>query len=227
MEDAKRQLQDRIFKALEKIPPHIQVCAAAKLREVWEIESAIECGISHIGMNYVQETKEKKPTVLGTASWSFLGKLQSNKISGIVPLFDTIESVDDLEKLILLSKYCNKFKKKIRVLIEINIAKEPQKSGIFPEHLEDFVSEMEGANFHQIHTEGLMTMGPSTASKKEYETMFTAMRCLFEKKKSWSTLSMGMSDTWEIAVACGATRVRLGTVLFGERTISPSKIVPI
>jgi hypothetical protein len=155
----------------------------------------------------------------------FIGHLQSNKVNKCLELFDTIDSVDSVKLLKRISNTALQQERTIHVLLEINTSGETQKHGFLPDQLDE-ISEC--FNLPSISIEGLMTVGPFTADKEKIRDSFIQLRTLRKKinqsviQSDMMELSMGMSGDYEIAVEEGSTMIRLGTVLFGER--SPYKI---
>ncbi len=217
-------ISDRVRKVLAEIPPHVSVLAAAKTRSVDEIRDAIEGGICLVGQNYVQEA-QRAIEALGrdAAAWHMIGHLQRNKAKAAVRLFDAIETVDSVRLAETIDRESAKVGRVLPILIEINSAREPQKSGVFPEEATDLIRKIAG--LPSIRIEGLMTMGPLVDEPEEIRPFFAETKRLFDKitglripNVGMRVLSMGMSDSFGIAIEEGATLVRLGTVLFGPRS---------
>ncbi len=196
--------------------------AAAKARQPAEVLEAVAAGIKIVGENYVQEAEKAYQVVGRRAKWHFIGRLQKNKVKKAVQLFDMIETVDSVAIAREIDKRCAQIGKIMPVLIEVNIGREPQKSGVFPENAASLVREI--SVLHNIKVAGLMTIGPATDSAEESRAGFKEMRRLFEKLKQFDLpgvamtyLSMGMTDSYQVAIEEGANIVRLGTRLFGTR----------
>ncbi len=216
-------IADRVGKVLAGIPSHVSVLAAAKTRSVDEIRAAIEGGIRLVGQNYVQEA-QRAIEALGrdAAEWHMIGHLQRNKAKAAVRLFDTIETVDSVRLAEAIDREAAKVGRVLPILIEVNSAREPQKSGVLPEEAADLVRTIAG--LPSIRIEGLMTMGPLVDDPEEIRPFFAETKRLFDEiaglripDAGMRVLSMGMSDSFGIAIEEGATLVRLGTVLFGPR----------
>jgi len=217
-------LVERIRKLLAAIPPHVEVLAAAKTRTPDEVRAAIDAGIRLIGQNYVQEATAAIETIgRDAAQWNLIGHLQRNKAKLAVRLFDAIETVDSVRLAAAIDREAAKIDTVLPILIEINSAREDQKSGVVPEDAEAVIREI--AAFSSIQIDGLMTMGPFVPDPEEIRPYFAETRRLFDRiaalgipNVEMHTLSMGMSDSYRVAIDEGATRVRLGTVLFGPRS---------
>ncbi len=215
-------IKQNVNQILSELPEGVQLVAAAKTRVPEEILEAIEAGIKIIGENYVQETERAYEVVNNKAKWHFLGHLQKNKVKKAVKIFDMIETVDSVEIAKEINKRCAQIDKTMPVLIEVNIGREKQKSGILPENTEQLAKEISA--FPHIRVMGLMTMGPLSGNPEDSRPYFVELKKLFEKIKKLNLpdiemrhLSMGMTNSYKIALEEGANIVRIGTKIFGER----------
>jgi len=215
-------ISENVKKILEELPEGVELVAAAKARTPEEILKAVEAGVKIIGENYVQEAGEAFKLVGHRAKWHFIGHLQTNKAKKAVELFDLIETVDSVKLAREIDKRCNALGKVIPILIEINSGREPQKFGVFPEEAESFIKEI--AQFENLRVKGLMTMGPAFGDPEKARPYFIETRKAFEKIKSLDTpnvemkyLSMGMTNSYQVAIEEGANIVRIGTKIFGPR----------
>jgi pyridoxal phosphate enzyme (YggS family) len=211
-----------IKQILGEIPEGVQLEAAAKTREPREILEAIDAGVKIIGENYVQEAERAYRETGGKAEWHFIGHLQKNKVKKAVEIFDMIETVDSLELAKEIDQRCGQSGKVMPVLIEINSGREAGKAGVDPEDAETLIRETAGLK--HIRVEGLMTMGPAVSHPEEARRYFRETKELFEKLKALAIpgvemkyLSMGMTDSYRVAIEEGANIVRLGSRIFGER----------
>ena len=205
-----------------QLPAGVEVVAATKARRVDELKQAIEAGIKIVGENYVQEAGDKFKVIGRVVQWHFIGHLQRNKVKQAIEIFDMIETLDSLKIAQEIDKACKLKDKVLPVLIEINCAREEQKFGLFPEDAESLIKEFH--QFRYIKVLGLMTMGPNLFNPEELRPYFRETRQLYERIKSLNLpnvemkyLSMGMSDSYQIAIQEGANLVRIGTVIFGKR----------
>lgn len=208
---------------LNELPPDVKLVAAAKTRKPQEILEAIEAGVNIIGENYVQEAERAFQVIGNKAEWHFIGHLQRNKVKKAVELFDMIETVDSLEIAREINKRCTGIGKTMPVLIEINSGRESQKSGVFPEEAEQLISDI--STLENIRVMGLMTMGPLSGSPEESRPYFIETKKVFDRIKALDLpkvemkyLSMGMTDSYPVAIEEGANIVRIGSKIFGERT---------
>ena len=214
-------IKENVKKILSELPEGVELVAAAKTRTAEEILEAINAGIKIIGENYVQEAS-KTQSAIGDVKWHFIGHLQKNKVKKAVEIFDMLETVDSPELAGEIDKRCSQISKLMTVLIEINSGREKQKSGVFPEDAENLIREI--SNFKSIKIAGLMTMGPRFGSPEATRPYFVETKKLFEKIKNLNIpnvemkyLSMGMTNSYKVALEEGANMVRIGTLIFGER----------
>jgi len=215
-------IREKIEKILREIPDGVILIAATKGRTSEEINEAIEAGIEIIGENYVQEAEKKFKIIGRKVKWHMIGHLQTNKVKKALEIFDMIETVDSEKLAREIDKEAKKRNIVFPVLIEINSGREKQKSGVFPEDAEKLIYEI--SNYENIKIEGLMTMGPFVKNPEDIRPYFRLTKELFEKFKNLNLpnvemkyLSMGMSDTWKIAIEEGANIIRIGTAIFGPR----------
>ena len=221
------KIRENIHSILRRLPAEVTFLAAAKKRTAGEIKEAVDAGIQWIGMNYIQEAKKKQSQLMGLKQikWSMIGALQKNKVKLAVRLFDRIETLGDVSLAKMLNQHAIQEKKSLSVFIQINIAEEPQKNGVHPQALMALLKNLK--DFENLHIEGLMTMGPKTDKPEELSPHFQRAKALFEEAKSIQQanldlrfLSMGMSASYELALAEGANYLRLGTAIFGPRPSS-------
>ncbi|MBW1920994.1 MAG: YggS family pyridoxal phosphate-dependent enzyme [Deltaproteobacteria bacterium] len=215
-------IKERVRKILAELPEGVILVGAAKTRTPEEILEAVEGGLEVVGENYVQEA-EKAIAVTGSrVKWHMIGHLQTNKAKKAVRIFDMIETVDSIKLAREIDKACAKLGKKMPVLIEINSGEEPQKSGVMPDEATSLIKQI--STLENIRVMGLMTMGPFAGDPEEARPYFQKTKRLFDKLKEENIpnvemryLSMGMSNSYSVALEEGANMVRIGTKLFGER----------
>lgn len=215
-------LKKAVKEILNTIPADVLLVAAAKTRSLEEVQAAIEAGVTHIGYNYLQEALPIIQSIGTRAEWHFIGHLQRNKAKVVVQNFDMVETVDSLRLAQTLERHCANLGKKMPILIEINSGRESNKTGILPKDVDAFIQQINTLEHLQI--EGLMTMGPRFGDPEESRPYFKATREAFERLAAKNIpnvemryLSMGMSNSYQIAIEEGANIVRIGTKLFGER----------
>jgi hypothetical protein len=207
----------------EEIPAGVTVVAAVKTRSPEEISQAIAAGIRVVGENYVQETLQAHQAVKDAVQWHFIGHLQTNKVRKIVDICDMIQTVDSLHLAREIDKRSALIGKMMPVLIEINSGREPQKTGVMPESARDLVWKISGLS--NLSIQGLMTMGPLAGDPEEARPFFVETRRIFEELKGekipkveMKFLSMGMTNSYRVAIQEGSTMVRIGTRIFGPRS---------
>jgi pyridoxal phosphate enzyme (YggS family) len=220
---ASELIKQNIAKLLAALPDGVEVVAAAKTRTPEEVLEAVQTGIKIIGENYVKEAKEAYELVGKRAKWHFIGTLRKHNVrKTMLEIFDMIESVDSLEIAREIDRKCAQIGKIMPILIEVNSGREPQKSGVLPEDVERLVREISGLK--NIKVMGLMTMGPRFGNPADFRPYFAETRKIFEKIKGLKLpnvemkyLSMGMTNSYQVALEEGANIIRIGTRIFGER----------
>ena len=215
-------IKQNIKKILSELPDGVELVAAAKTRQPEEILEVVKSGVRIIGENYVQEAEKAYEVVGNRAKWHFIGRLQKNKVKKAVRIFDMIETVDSLKIAKEIDERCAQIGKIIPVLIEVNSGREKQKSGVFPEDTEQLVREI--SCLQNIRVMGLMTMGPRFGNPEDSRPYFVETKKIFDRVKKLNLpnvdmkyLSMGMTNSYKIALEEGANIVRIGTRIFGER----------
>ena len=203
-------------------PDSVRLVAVSKTVAADTVKEAIEAGVTILGENYVQEARDKfKALVEYPVSWHFIGHLQSNKAKYAVRLFDLIHSVDSLKLAVELDKQAAKVDKIQQILVQVNISAEDTKSGIPTDEAPRLISEV--SRLKNLAVKGLMTMPPYFYQPEKVRPFFAALRELRDRMEhaqpnlSLTELSMGMTGDFEVAIKEGATLVRIGTAIFGER----------
>ena len=220
------RLKERIREtadACQRPAASIRLVAVSKTKSAEVVAEAIKAGVTHLGENYIQEAKEKINTLATyPATWHFIGHLQSNKAKYAVRLFDLIHSVDSLKLAQELDKYAKKNDKVQAILIQVNVAREDSKSGVYLEDTLQLLREV--SRLENIEVKGLMTMPPYFNAPEKVRPFFAALREFRDQIKkeaipniSMDELSMGMTGDFETAIEEGATMVRIGTAIFGDR----------
>jgi len=217
-------ISDRIRSIQASLPSDVSLVAAAKTRSSEQVREVLDWGIQIIGHNYVQEAQGMIEQLgRDAATWTMIGHLQRNKVALAVSLFDSIQSVDSLRLAEAIDRECAKVGRMMPILIEVNAANEPHKSGIVPEDAFDLVRKV--ARLESIQVQGLMTLGPQVADPENLRPYFRQTRDLFDRIAAeeipgveFSILSMGMSDSYWVAIEEGSTMIRLGTTIFGPRS---------
>ena len=207
---------------VNRSPDSVKLLAVTKTVSPSAIEKAMEAGIMDFGENYVQEAREKIPLLRKEVRWHMIGRLQTNKAKYAVNLFDYIHSVDRLELAEELNKRLEKTGRKMNILIEVNVSGEETKSGVPANQAIDLVKSI--ASLKHLSVKGLMTMAPYSDNPENARPFFAALRNLKHdiiqegiEGIAMEELSMGMTDDFEVAIEEGATIVRIGRAIFGER----------
>ena len=215
-------IKENVKRILNELPQGVELVAAAKTRTADEVSEAINAGVKNIGENYLQEAEDVFKLIGKKARWHFIGHLQKNKVKKAVEVFDIIETVDSYDLAKEIDKRCGQISKVISVLIEINSGREPQKFGVLPENVEEIIRQI--SCLKNIKIMGLMTMGPRFGNPEDSRPYFIETKKTFEKIKALDLenvqmryLSMGMSNSYRIAVDEAANIVRVGSRIFGKR----------
>jgi len=201
----------------------IRLVAVSKTVPAEVVKEAIEAGATDLGENYIQEAREKiSALAMYPAIWHYIGHLQSNKAKYAVRMFDLIHSVDSLKLAKELDKHAAKIDKIQPILLQVNVAKEDSKSGVYVEDTLRLLKEI--GTLENISVKGLMTMPPYFNAPEKVRPFFAALRELRDRIKNegiphiaMDELSMGMTGDFETAIQEGATIVRIGTAIFGAR----------
>ena len=215
-------IKQNVNRILAELPQGVELVAAAKTRSPAEVLEAVEAGVRIIGENYVQEAEEAYESIGDRVKWHLIGHLQRNKVKKAASLFDMIESVDSAQIAAEIDKHCARIGKTMPVLIEVNSGHESQKSGVPPEDTEGLIRRI--ATLNNVRIEGLMTMGPRFGNAEDSRPCFTGTMRLFQQIKGLNIpnvqmkyLSMGMTNSYRIAIEEGANIVRLGSSIFSVR----------
>jgi PLP dependent protein len=215
----RRRMEEACARAGRKASS-VSLVAVSKTHGPEQVREAAECGMAVFGESRIQEAVAKIPLCPGNLSWHMVGHLQRNKVRAAVPLFDMIHSVDSARLLEAIDLACGDAGKTMPVLIEVNVSGEGSKYGLPPDEVPPV---LEAANrLTRASVVGLMTMPPFTEDVEKARPHFRRLR---ELRDEWSArmniplpeLSMGMTHDFEIAIEEGATWIRVGTALFGER----------
>lgn len=215
-------IRENVQALLAELPPGVELEAAAKGQPPEKIVEAIEAGVKIIGENYVQEALAAQAIIGRAVRWHFIGHLQKNKVKKAVEIFDLIETVDSFELALEIEKRAEAAAKVMPVLIEVNSGREPQKFGVWPEKVIDLACQI--VKLPHLRFMGLMTMGPLAGDPEEARPYFRETRLLFEELKRLNLpnselryLSMGMTNSYRVAIEEGANLIRIGTKIFGPR----------
>jgi hypothetical protein len=195
----------------------VTLVAVSKTKPAEDIETLYKLGQHDFGENYVQELVEKEAALPKDIRWHFIGHLQSNKVKYIAPFVHLIHGVDSFNLLKEINKQALKNNRIINCLLQVHIAKEETKFGLDENELHQLYQSHEFRELKNIHVIGLMGMASFSDDQELVRNEFRNLKKTFDSNAQLSTLSMGMSGDYKIAIEEGSTMVRIGSLLFGER----------
>jgi PLP dependent protein len=211
---------------LEEIEPyHAKLIAVSKTKPKEDILEVYQAGQRLFGENLVQELVEKYKSLPKDIEWHLIGHLQTNKVKAIAPFVSLIHSVDSLKLLEEIDKQAEKNNRVVDCLLQIFIASEETKFGLNPDELYNLLTSVELSRMEHVRIRGLMGMATNTDDEAKVESEFSYLQTLFGHVKeeifkgapTFNELSMGMSSDYKIALKHGATLIRVGSMIFGER----------
>jgi len=219
------RVRERIAEAARRVgrdPAEVTLVAVSKTKPVELVEMAYNLGVTDFGENRVQEALPKIAHLHAPAvRWHLIGHLQSNKAGKVVEPFFCIHSVDSLHLAQRLSRYAQEAGKRLSLLLQVNVAGEASKEGMVPSEVPELARQI--AALPALAIEGVMTIAPLVENPEEVRPVFRELRRLRDRLRAevtvsdWRHLSMGMTDDYEVAIEEGATIVRVGRAIFGER----------
>jgi len=212
----------------DEIPSHVEIIAVSKTMTVSAIQEAYLSGQRAFGENKVQELLEKQRVLPADIQWHLIGHLQTNKVKQVVPVVHLIHSVDSLKLLTTIDNEAGKIGRCVDCLLQVRIAKEETKYGLTMENIQQILDSEMFANCANIRIRGLMGMATFTDDMEQVKHEFLELAAHFKhikdrwfsKDNAFRELSMGMSGDYPVALACGATMVRIGSIIFGVRNYS-------
>lgn len=208
------------------LPSTVTLVAVSKFHPLEAIQEAYETGQRVFGESRVQELVEKQRLLPADIEWHLIGHLQTNKVKQVVPFISLIHSVDSLKVLQEINKEAARIGRVVPCLLQVHIADEESKFGFSPEACIDLVCSGQLLDYRNVSIRGLMGMATFTDDRAQVEREFKSLKQLFDTLKqthfpsdpTFSVLSMGMSDDYPLAVQTGSTMVRVGSLIFGNRT---------
>ena len=205
----------------QKLPNEVVLVAVSKTKPNADLQEAYDAGQRVFGENKVQEMVAKQEALPNDIEWHLLGHLQSNKVKYIVPFVALIHSVDSLKLLLEINKEAAKIDRVIHCLLEVRIAREETKFGLTFKDVEDLLSGAEYPMMKHIRIDGLMGMASNTDDEAIVSAEFSALNKFYQHTKqqghAFTTLSMGMSGDYPLAIAAGSNMIRVGSAIFGSR----------
>lgn len=221
LKDVQEKIQKAVVKA-DRNPQEVQLIAVTKTVEPEVVERAIELGVTHVGENKVQELTRKYEIIGDKVKWHMIGHLQKNKVKYIIDKVALIHSLDSYELAEEINKRAKQIGRVMQCLLQVNVSGEESKYGIDPKDVDELLHRI--SLLKHIEIVGLMTMAPYTDEPEEVRVFFEKLKQLsndiMEKKIhniKMHYLSMGMSNDFEVAIEEGASLVRIGSKIFGER----------
>ncbi len=216
-------IQSNLNNIKEILPEHVTLVAVSKTKPVSDLMQAYESGQRIFGENKIQEMADKYEEMPKDIQWQMIGHVQTNKIKFMAPFVNLIHGVDSLKLLQEINKQALKNNRIIDCLLQIYIAEEESKFGLNENELNELLSSSELKEFKNIRILGLMGMATFTENQNQIKKEFTYLKSIFDSIKEknelefFSTISMGMSGDYQIAIECGSTMVRIGSSIFGGR----------
>lgn len=223
LQDIRRKIETTAIQC-GRDPAAIRLVAVSKRFPAASIMEAIRAGQLLFGENYIQEAVQKKAEIGNRAAFHFIGHLQSNKVKAAVQTFQMIETVDRFKLAVALDKELKLQGRNMDILVQVNIGQEPQKSGVLPHDTENLLSQI--IPLSNLMVRGLMAIPPSAEDPEQTRPYFRALRLLADEMRGKKLfydnahveLSMGMSSDYPVAIEEGATLIRVGTAIFGNRS---------
>lgn len=218
-------ITSEIIRLRKLLPPGVKLCAVSKFHPAEAILEAYQAGQRCFGESRVQEFLEKESKLPSDIEWHFIGHLQTNKVRPLIGKTSLIESVDSERLLTLIDNESRKADVITKVLMQVHVAREETKFGFLPEELFSYFREKKYESLTNTHISGIMGMASNTDSLTRVRADFAAIASVFRQiatdispeLRDFNIVSMGMSNDWPIAVEEGATIVRIGSMIFGDR----------
>lgn len=221
--------KDQYLKLLDSLGKDTTLVAVSKLQSVEAIMQLYNLGHRDFGENYVQELVEKQLLLPSDIRWHFIGHLQSNKVKYVAPFIHLVQSVDSFKLLMEINRHGKKLERRINCLLQIHVAKEETKFGLHEEELDELITGLLKANeaneLNNIQVTGLMGMASFSDDEEKIRREFKYLSSLYDKYSNvnthnirFSRLSMGMSSDFRIALEEGSNMVRIGSLVFGQRS---------
>ena len=221
----KMSIAQNLLDIKSSLPEHVTLVAVSKTKPVSDLMEAYEAGQRIFGENKIQEMTEKWQLMPKDIEWHMIGHVQSNKVKYMVPYVKLIHGVDSLKLLKEINRQAVRWRKNIHCLLQIHIAEEETKFGLNEQELEELLHSEEFKAMTNIKIVGLMGMATFTNNQEQIKREFNHLKKMFDALKNQpttqnlqpTTLSMGMSGDYQIAIDCGSTMVRIGSSIFGNR----------
>lgn len=205
---------------LDDIPNHVHLVAVSKTKPLEDLQAAYDAGQRVFGENKIQEMSRKWTALPKDIQWHMIGHVQTNKVKQMIPYVSLIHSVDRIKLLKEIDKQARLHNRKVNILLQVKIATEDTKYGMPLTEATAFLENNMIRNYPNVNLQGLMAMGSFTDNIPQLEEEFSKMEQLFlgfRQKANLTTLSMGMSGDYKLAIAYGSTMIRVGSAIFGTR----------
>ncbi len=213
-------IKENFIEIKKTVPDHAVLVAVSKTKPVSAIQEVYDSGQRIFGENKIQEMAEKYEQLPKDIKWHMIGHLQRNKVKYMAHFVDLIHGVDSFKTLQEIDKQAKKHDRVINCLLQAHIAKEDTKFGLSFEEIEEILSSEELKALENVKVVGLMGMATFTDDNEQVKSEFMGLKSYYDKLKeqhNFTTLSMGMSGDYQLALDCGSTMVRIGSSIFGER----------
>lgn len=218
-------IQNNLSEIKATLPPHVTLVAVSKTKPVPDLQEAYNAGQRIFGENKIQEMADKFQQLPKDIQWHMIGHVQTNKVKYMAPFVSLVHGVDSLKLLEEINKQAKKYGRVIDCLLQMHIAEEETKFGLNDSELDELLASDAFKQLENIRVTGLMGMATFTEDEAQIKKEFTHLKSAFDAVKQKpatgncqpTTLSMGMSGDYPLAVACGSTMVRIGSSIFGHR----------
>lgn len=217
-------IKDNLSTIKSSLPSHVTLVAVSKTKPIADLMEAYNAGQRIFGENKIQEMTEKWEQMPKDIQWHMIGHVQSNKVKYMIPYVSLIHGVDSLKLLKEINRLAAKWKRTVDCLLQIHIAEEDTKFGLDGQELNEILQSEELKTFENIRIVGLMGMATFTENNEQIKREFLHLKSIFDQhnqlktaKCQLTTLSMGMSGDYQLAIECGSTMVRIGSSIFGSR----------
>jgi len=217
-------ITENLTEIKSSLPPHVTLVAVSKTKPVADLMEAYIAGQRIFGENKIQEMTYKWEQMPKDIQWHMIGHVQSNKVKYMIPYVSLIHGVDSLKLLKEINRLAAKWKRTVDCLLQIHIAEEDTKFGLDEQELSEILHSEEFKSFENIRIVGLMGMATFTENQEQIKREFLHLKSIFDQHQQLTTdncqlttLSMGMSGDYQLAIECGSTMIRIGSSIFGSR----------
>ena len=217
-------IQHNLLNIKSQLPNYVTLVAVSKTKPIADLMEAYNAGQRIFGENKIQEMTEKWEQMPKDIQWHMIGHVQSNKVKYMIPYVSLIHGVDSMKLLKEINRLAAKWKRTVDCLLQIHIAEEDTKFGLDEQELNEILQSEELNTFENIRIVGLMGMATFTENQEQIKREFLHLKSIFDKHSQLNTdncqlttLSMGMSGDYQLAIECGSTMVRIGSSIFGSR----------